>query len=430
MRFSFFIFMTIILVSLFSLTIPFSFTEPSKGILGGVYGNGDDEGDDDNEERSGEGRGGDEGDQGDDDDGRGDRGDDDDRRGGDDEEDDDDERDSRSFRFNDDNRNLRRLLESLLLQERDQGDDDGDDDKQGLDLEPKTYEGYGLKDEDEKGEKDFNFAAAGDFGCSENARNTVRNMEDKKPEVVLPLGDLSYQTTANCWFDLMTPLKGKIMITLGYHDVNDGEAKLNQYTKGFKIDKHYYSYDYNKVHFVVMASESKFQNGSEQFSFVKQDLEEASNNNDINWIVVSIYRPLYTSPSKHTAEESMRDIYHPLFDKYGVDLVLQAHNHNYQRTYPLTYNAEKVANPIVTNGFTTGYNSNNDGVIFATVGTGGESFYGLDGRASFVATQIDRFGFLNLEVKNGNPHTSLTGTFYDNKDDEIKDYFTIKKEIK
>lgn len=418
MKFSLSIFMTIILVCLFSMTIPFTFTESSKGILHIVLGNGDDEGDDDDEERRGDGRGGnDEGDQ---------RDDDNDGRGGDDDQNDDDERDSRSFRFNDDNRNLRRLLESLLLQERDRDDDD----KQGLDVEPKTYEGYGVKDEDEKGDKDFNFAAAGDFGCSENARNTVRNMEDKKPEVVLPLGDLSYQTTANCWFDLMTPLKGKIMITLGYHDVNDGQAKLNQYINGFKIDKHYYSYDYNKVHFVVMASESKFQNGSKQFSFVKQDLEEASKNNDINWIVVTIYRPLYTSPSKHTAEESMRDVYHPLFDKYGVDLVLQAHNHNYQRTYPLTYNAENAANPIVTNGFTTGYNSNNDGVIFATVGTGGESFYGLDGRASFVATQIDRFGFLNLEVKNGNPHTTLIGTFYDNKGDDIKDYFTIKKEIK
>ena len=414
MRFSFLVFMTIILVSLFSMTIPFSFTESPKGIPHLVYGNGDDEGDDDGNQ----GRGGDDdGNQG---------------RGGDDDDDDDeDERDSRSFRFNDDNRNLRRLLESLLLQER---DNDDDDDKQEIKVEPepepKTYEGYGLKDEDEKSNKDFNFAAAGDFGCSENARNTAENMEDKKPEVVLPLGDLSYQSTANCWFDVMAPLKGKIMITLGYHDVNDGEAKLDQYIKGFEIDKHYYSYDYNKVHFLVMASESKFQNGSEQFSFVKQDLEDASKNNDIDWIVVTIYRPLYTSPSKHTAEESMRDMYHPLFDKYGVDLVLQAHNHNYQRTYPLTYNPEKASNPVISSGFTTGYNSNNDGVIFATVGTGGESFYGLDGRAPFVATQIDRFGFLNLEVKNGNPHTTLTGTFDDNKGDEIRDYFTIKKEIK
>ena len=115
---------------------------------------------------------------------------------GDDDDDDDDGQDSRSFRFNDDNRNLRRLLDSLLLQER-----DNDDDKQEINVEPKTYEGYGLKGEDEKSNEDFNFAAAGDFGCSENAKNTIKNMEDSNPELVLPLGDLSYQSTANCWVD-------------------------------------------------------------------------------------------------------------------------------------------------------------------------------------------------------------------------------------
>ena len=315
-------------------------------------------------------------------------------------------------------------MDSLLLQER-----DNDDDKQEINVEPKTYEGYGLKDEDEKSNKDFNFAAAGDFGCSENAKNTVKNMEDSNPELVLPLGDLSYQSTANCWFDTMTPLKGKIMITFGYHDVSDGAEKLDQYVKGFDIDKHYYSYDYNNVHFLVMASESKFKNGSEQYDFVKRDLEQTSKNKDINWIVVTNYRPLYTSPSKQTAEQSMTDLYHPLFDKYGVDLVLQAHNHNYQRTYPLTYNPESGSNPIITNQFTTGYNSQEDGIVFAIVGTGGESFYSLDGQSPFTATQLDRFGFLNLEIKNGNPQTTLTGTFFDNKGDEIKDYFTIKKEV-
>ena len=91
-----------------------------------------------------------------------------------------------------------------------------------------------MKDEDEKSNEDFNFAAAGDFGCSENARNTVKNMEDKIPEVVLPLGDLSYETNANCWFDVMAPLKGKIIITLGFHDVNDGVANWTNISKVLK----------------------------------------------------------------------------------------------------------------------------------------------------------------------------------------------------
>ena len=65
----------------------------------------------------------------------------------------------------------------------------------------------------------------GDFGCSKNTKKTINNIEDKKPELVLPLGDLSYQSTANCWLDVMSPLKGKIMITLGFHEVNDGKSK-------------------------------------------------------------------------------------------------------------------------------------------------------------------------------------------------------------
>jgi hypothetical protein len=88
---------------------------------------------------------------------------------------------------------------------------------------------YNFADEGEKERKSFNFAVAGDFGCSKNAKNTVSNMKDKKPELVIPLGDLSYDKSANCWLDLISPFNDRLKVTLGYHDVNDGEPKLNQY---------------------------------------------------------------------------------------------------------------------------------------------------------------------------------------------------------
>jgi len=37
--------------------------------------------------------------------------------------------------------------------------------------------------------------------------------------------------------------------------------------------------------------------------------------------------------------KDFREAYHPLFDKYGVDLVLQGHSHSYQRTYPLIFDS-------------------------------------------------------------------------------------------
>ena len=291
---------------------------------------------------------------------------------------------------------------------------------------------YNFAGEGDNNRKNFNFAAVGDFGCSKNAEKTVSNIKGNKPELVLPLGDLSYDNSANCWLDLISPFSNKLSVTLGFHDVNDGVPKLNQYEKAFDFNKQYGSFDYRHVHFLTIASESQYQAGSAQYNFVSEDLKKASENKDIDWIIVTSYGPFYSSPTTHKAEKDLRDIYHPIFEKYGVDLVLQAHNHNYQRTYPISYNsAGDSSNPIVSNQVTTGYNGDTKGAIFAVVGTGGESFYPLASQAPYVATQFDgKFGFLNIDISNGNPHTKLTGTFYDNKGGEVADQFTIDKEIK
>jgi Calcineurin-like phosphoesterase len=386
------------------LCVRYSF-EP---ILLKVYG--DDEGEGGNDQGGGHGRGGGEG--GDDGGGHG-------RRGGDD-----------NNQGNDEGKHHFRKFFNFKQLERDD-EQKKDTKKESAEPKPKTYDGYNFAKDGDTKRKEFNFAAVGDFGCSQNTKKTINNIEEKKPELVLPLGDLSYQSTADCWFDAMSPLKGKIMITLGFHDVNDGGSKLQQYEKSFGLDKLYGSFDYRYVHFVTMASESKFEEGSAQYKFINEDLKKASENKDVEWIVVTTYGPFYTSPSTHKAEKDLRDIYHPIFEKYNVDLVLQAHNHNYQRTFPISYNsAGDSSEPIVTKQNTTGYNNHTDGTVFALIGTGGESFYPLDGQAPYVATQFGKFGFLNIDISNGNPHTKLSGTFYDNKGDEVLDQFTIEKEIK
>ncbi|HEX2304771.1 MAG TPA: metallophosphoesterase [Nitrososphaeraceae archaeon] len=339
-------------------------------------------------------------------------------------------------------KDIDKIIENIRERFRDNDDDKKDDDKEKDDdnkekddddeQEVKANYDYSFADEDDTKRKDFNFVAAGDFGCSKNTKKTISNMEDKKPELVLPLGDLSYDKTATCWLDLISPFNDRLKVTLGHHDVNDGGSKLNQYKEAFGLDDKFYgSFDYKYVHFITMATESKFDKGSEQYKFIAEDLKKASENEDIDWIIVTSYGPFYTSPSTHKAEKEIRDLYHPLFEKYGVDLVLHAHNHNYQRTYPLAFNPNDSSKPIVTNEFTTGYNSHTDGTIFAIIGTGGESFYTLEGREPYMATQFGgKFGFLDIEISNGNPHTKLTGTFYDNKGSDATDHFTIEKEIK
>lgn len=339
-----------------------------------------------------------------------------------------------------------------LIDQRNESDDDDDDDdskdnKDSKDSKDddhddgngKDYDGYGFKGDADNGnengpentEENFSFAAAGDFGCSANTQSTVKNIQSKDPKIVLALGDLSYHSTADCWFDMMSPIKSKLMITLGYHDVEDGQAKMNQYLNSFNLEKPFYSYDYNKVHFLIMSAKSSYNKNSDQYNFVVEDLKKAAENETVNWIVVSSYGPPYTSPSEHTAFKQLREVYHPIFDKYGVDLVLGGHNHNYQRTYPLTYNPNDSEAPTVISKSASEYDGKKDGIVFAIVGTGGVNLYPFDGQAQFVDKQLaNKFGYLNIDISNGNPHTKLTGTFYDNKGGQILDRFTIDKELK
>jgi hypothetical protein len=124
-------------------------------------------------------------------------------------------------------------------------------------------------------------------------------------------------------------------------------------------------------------------------------------------------------------------VYHPIFEQYGVDLVLSGHNHNYQRTYPLTYNPNDSGEPTVASTAVSDYDGEKDGIVFAIVGTGGVNFYSFNGQAPFMDSQFaDKFGFLNIDISNGNPDSKLTGTFYDNKGGQILDQFTIQKDLK
>ena len=118
----------------------------------------------------------------------------------------------------------------------------------------------------------------------------------------------------------------------------------------------------------------------------------------------------------------MRDVYHALFDKYDVDLVLSGHVHNYQRSFPIEYNDAKPSKPIVTSSKKHNYN-NPEGEIFVIVGTAGSSFHGLESKSSFMASQqAIRFGALELKITD----KKLEGTFFGNDGSE-RDQFSITK---
>jgi hypothetical protein len=271
---------------------------------------------------------------------------------------------------------------------------------------------------------DFNFAAAGDWGCMPDTTNTVNNIVSHSTEITFGLGDFSYESTADCWFDVTEPIDDQMKITIGNHD--DTSSKLlNQYMTHFGLEKQYYSFNYQNIHFLTISTELSLGSGSEQYNFVVNDLSNAASDLNIKWIVVYFHKPAYLSPSDVgiTPYTTLRNTYHPLFDQYGVDLVLQAHQHAYERSYPLEYNNAAPSNPIITDSSTDSYNDP-EGQVYATVGTGGDSLDDFSNKASYIVTQSLVFGFLNVDVSDDG--SRMKATFYAN-DGSVKDQFTINK---
>ena len=281
----------------------------------------------------------------------------------------------------------------------------------------------------------FNFVTAGDFGCGAEPNSTIEGMRKKDPEIVIALGDLSYDKSAACWLNSIIPLDtfGRVKISFGDHDLTRKMFKYNDYLRHFNMTKPYYSFNYANVHFLAMATAKNsiipYQKGSEQYNFVQQDLRNAYNNKSIDWIIVYSFRPFYSSVTLHSGQEDLPDTYHPLFDMYGVDLVLQAHSHNYQRTFPLMYNANSFSplyHPTIVDKNRTEYKDAN-GTIFLTVGTAGAELHNFTGKYSYIVEQFQTHGFLNVDITSSDNELKMLGTFYENLNMHKEDHFSISK---
>jgi predicted phosphodiesterase len=280
----------------------------------------------------------------------------------------------------------------------------------------------------------WNAGVAGDWGCNSNTDATVNRIKSfHTPDRVFALGDYSYQDTATCWLNKISSIKSITRITIGNHE-DDSSEGFSQYMSAFGLSKTYYTMTFSNMRVIVMDSDhSSYSSGSDQYNFVISELQKASQDPNIKWIVVYLHKQMYTSPNTCSASScsntgsdatNLRNIYHAKFDQYGVDVVFNGHVHNYQRTYPIKYDSGSPSSPIKACSNTNNY-GDCQGEVFVTVGTGGVNIHGLAGKSSFVASQQDdRFGAMDLNIENNGD--TLAGRYYTN-DGVQRDFFKITK---
>jgi 3',5'-cyclic AMP phosphodiesterase CpdA len=111
-----------------------------------------------------------------------------------------------------------------------------------------------------------------------------------------------------------------------------------------------------------------------QKAWLEQELAAARSDHDIDWVVVCMHQvAISTADMFNGADLGIREEWVPLFDKYGVDLVVCGHEHHYERSHPIRgreSNATLTPLPAAT---TTDVIDTTQGTVHMVIGGGGTS---------------------------------------------------------
>jgi hypothetical protein len=236
--------------------------------------------------------------------------------------------------------------------------------------------------------------AAGDIAdCAKEGDEATATLVGGIEGTVLTLGDNAYpegtaEDFAGCYDPSWGQFKARTRPSPGNHEYHtEGARGYFDYfgEAAGDPDEGYYSYDLGAWHIVALNSncgegEIRCGPGSAQVRWLEEDL---ANNDEEACTLAYFHHPLFTSGEYRPGEERMERLWEVLYDA-GVDVVLNGHDHNYQRFAP--QDPEGRADP-------------EDGIREFVVGTGGRSNYQIS--QPIVNTEVyndDTYGVLKLTL--------------------------------
>ncbi|MEM9073420.1 MAG: metallophosphoesterase [Myxococcota bacterium] len=160
-------------------------------------------------------------------------------------------------------------------------------------------------------------------------------------EFVVHLGDLQYYDsigeTWNLWFRDMAPMieVGAFYPTIGNHeDEVDGEFAAT-YARWFDQpsrdgDTSRFHFETGGVHFFSVNSEDDIGDYDPTFAWLEESLTAAEATDNYRFSIVYFHRPMYTL-ARHAPSMRVRSAIEPIVTRHNVPIVLQGHNHVYER---------------------------------------------------------------------------------------------------
>jgi hypothetical protein len=260
----------------------------------------------------------------------------------------------------------------------------------------------------------FTFTSFGDQGTSADAVAIASRVAAENPAFHFHVGDLCYayrtgtgdltrpadfspvlrpiltnQATWDQWLGIVDAQASRApwMPTVGNHEMEYGYGSLGYdgYLSRFTLPGTgpsgapvVYVFRYGNVGVIALdgndASHEIPSNndyvGAAQDAWLGSTLASLRADPAIDFVVVGFHYCAYCTNVVHASDGGMRDRWGALFDQHRVDLVINGHNHSYERTHPLIGGA-------VTKDAPTGATVSPavDGTTYVTAGGGGQAAY-------------------------------------------------------
>ncbi|MFH8586803.1 purple acid phosphatase family protein [Streptomyces celluloflavus] len=249
----------------------------------------------------------------------------------------------------------------------------------------------------------FTFTAFGDQGIGYNAAATSNLIAGLDPAFHLHMGDLCYANTegggtrsdkydARVWdsfFVQNEPVSSRTpwMISMGNHEMEawygeDGyggmRARYAMPDNAWERSTGIYSWRYQNVGLLSLDGNDVCFNTpanldytrGKQTPWLRRRLAAFRADPTIDFIVVYFHQCTYSTCHDNGAELGAQQDWAPLFDRYQVDLVLNGHNHVYERTDPIR--GGKATRKLPSGGTTDPVA---DGTTYVVAGGGGGGLY-------------------------------------------------------
>ena len=114
--------------------------------------------------------------------------------------------------------------------------------------------------------------------------------------------------------------------------------------------------------------------GGAQKAWLEHELATARHDRNVDWVVICMHQVAISTADKFNgADLGIREEWMPLFDQYGVDLVVCGHEHHYERSHPIRGHEDNATRTPVPGATNTDHIDTSRGTVHMVIGGGGTS---------------------------------------------------------